>query len=403
MSADHRNTQIDVNAGACIASAIVLGTIGVLSFIVQPGLVQGFVVELGVDEAGANDLAFIEMAGVAVATYLTVFLSRKINWRLIVAGGLGLAIVGNLLSAYVSLGDLFHAARALTGLGEGTIISMSFAIIGLTRRTERNLALYLVLLLTYGAVGLWAMPFAFSSIGLSGIFIFWAGLTFLSLITLKYLPSSSNSREAISPTAADIGWPMLIIALLSVLLYNTAIGTAWANLFLIGMEIRPDAQAVANALLLAQFVAIAGALIPVFLEARMGRWLPVLSGILMGAGFLALLLGEPTYGLFIISVSGFNFFWNFFLPFMLSSIGDMRRKEIMSVAIAMQMTGLGFGPFVAARLLGDGGDFQTIIWVTLIMMVVSLFFLSAAKVARRRASVAQLKHKEKDPVTRKAV
>ena len=41
----------DVNSRGTITSAIILGTIGVLAFIVQPGLVQGFVVELGLTEA----------------------------------------------------------------------------------------------------------------------------------------------------------------------------------------------------------------------------------------------------------------------------------------------------------------------------------------------------------------
>ncbi|MCG8443536.1 MAG: hypothetical protein MI723_17165, partial [Caulobacterales bacterium] len=57
----------DVNAAPTVASAIALGTVGVLSFIVQPGLVQGFVTQFGLSEAAANDLAFAEMAGVALA------------------------------------------------------------------------------------------------------------------------------------------------------------------------------------------------------------------------------------------------------------------------------------------------------------------------------------------------
>ncbi|MEM6851694.1 MAG: hypothetical protein AAF527_08200, partial [Pseudomonadota bacterium] len=60
--------DVDVDSRAAIASAIAIGTLGVLSFIVQPGLVQGFVSELEVSEAAANDLAFREMLGVALAT-----------------------------------------------------------------------------------------------------------------------------------------------------------------------------------------------------------------------------------------------------------------------------------------------------------------------------------------------
>jgi len=376
--------DIDINSWPSIASAIVLGTIGVLSFIVQPGLVQGFVTILGFSESGANDLAFVEMAGIALATYITALVSRRLNWRIIIGAGLVLAAIGNAGSALTGSGSMFEVARFVTGLGEGAIISMNFAIIGLTMRIERNLALNLLLLLTYGALGLWAMPWAFSTIGLNGIFLVWAVLTTASLVTLPFLPRSAQSATEPSPTAVNLGWPMLVIAMLAVVLYNTAIGTAWANLFLIGMEIRPDEQAIANALLLAQFVAIAGALIPVFLEARLGRWIPLITGILFGAGALALLVGKPTYAMFVIAVGGFNFFWNFVLPFILSTIGDMRRGEILSIVIAMQMTGLGFGPFIAARLLGEGRGFQTVLALTVGLMIASLVLLAIAKISRRR-------------------
>ena len=67
----------------------------------------------------------------------------------------------------------------------------------------------------------------------------------------------------------------------------------------------------------------------------------------------------------------------------------MRRKEVISLAVAVQMTGLGFGPFVAARLLGDGVGFQGIILATIGMMLVSLVLLSIAKIARRKAAARQ--------------
>lgn len=377
----------DVNTTATIAAAVVFGTIGVLSFIVQPGLVQGFVGEYGLSEVAANDLAFREMLGVAISCYGAALLSRRVDWRVIVAGSLALAAIGNLLSAFAPQGTMLSAARFITGLGEGGVVSISFAVIGLTRKTERNLALYLVLLLTYGAFGLWAMPAAFGAIGLSGIFLIWAGLTAASFLLVRSLPASAESRQAISPTAAQLSAPLLAVALIGVLAYNVAIGVAWANLFLIGMAIRPDEQAIANALLLAQFVAIAGALIPVFLEQKLGRWGPVTIGILGGGAFLAPLLGgAASYVVFAIAVCGFNFMWNFVLPFILSAVSDMEtRGEIMTRAIAMQMTGLGFGPFFAARILGDGGGFSAVITLTIALLGASFALLAIAMVAQRKA------------------
>lgn len=378
--------DIDVNAPRTLWSAIVLGTIGVLSFIVQPGLVQGFVSQLGLSEAAANDLAFAEMLGVAIATCLTAAGNRHLSWRVIVSVALALAVLGNVGSAAATDATGLHLARLVTGLGEGGVISLSFTVIGLTTKTERNLSMYLVLLLTYGALGLWAMPVAFATIGLDGIFLFWAALTALSLVTVRWLPRSAASRPETRPTAADVGVPMLVIALLSVLIYNVAIGIAWANLFLIGMQIEPDEQAIANALLLSQFAAVFGALVPVFLERQLGRWMPLALGAFGGAVCMALLLGQPGYLVFTVAVCGFNFLWNFFLPFMLASVGDMVvNGEVISVAIALQMIGLGGGPFVAARILGAGGTFETIEATSIVLLVASFLLLAIAKLARRRA------------------
>lgn len=377
---------IDINSRGTIGAAVILGTIGVLSFIVQPGLVQGFVSELGLSEIVANDLAFYEMIGVAAASISVSIVSRTVNWRTIIAASLLLSAAGNVGSALITEPGLFHAVRFITGFGEGGVIATSFAVIGLTAKTERNLALYLVLLLTYGAFGLWAMPTAFDVIGLKGIFLFWALLTIGALVTTRFLPVSADSRQALSPTAARVGTPMIIIAFGGVLFYNTAVGIAWANLFLIGMEILPDEQAIANALLLSQFVAIAGALVPVFMEARLGRWSPIIIGIFGGAGFIAILLGDLGYLGFVIAVCGFNFLWNFVMPFILSSVNDMEtRGEIMSRAIAMQMIGLGFGPFIAARILGETSNFKAVEWATITLLLLSFALLAIAKLARRRA------------------
>lgn len=377
--------DVDVNSHSTIASAIILGTIGVLAFIVQPGLVQGFVVELGLSEARANDLAFAEMVGVALATYLVSFSSSRINWRMLVALSLLLAAAGNLASAFAGGSGLLPIARFVTGIGEGGIIATSFAVIGLTRKTERNLALYLVLLLTYGAIGLWLMPMAFATIGLDGVFLFWAVLTALSFVTVGYLPASGGAAE-LRPTSHQLSLPLVLVAMFALLVFNSAIGIAWANLFLIGMQIRPDEQAIANALLLSQFVAIGGALCAIFLETRFHRWWPTTVGFLGLAASITLLLGEPTYVAFVVAVGTFNFLWNMVLPFVLGAVSDMDESgNVMAHAIAMQMTGLGFGPFIAARILGMGGGFENVLWTTMSMLVASFFILAVPMIVHDRA------------------
>lgn len=376
----------NVNGRPSILAAIALGTVGVFSFIVQPGLVQGFVSELGLNEIEANTLAFSEMLGVAIATVLMAFLTRLANWRYLLIVSIALASVGNLASGLIGGGDLIKPLRFITGLGEGGIIGLSFTYIGLTAKPERNLALYLVSLLTYGALGLWLMPNAFATIGLSGIFMAWGVLTAVSIFLVKFTPSSSDNRVDISPTAAQLNLSFLAFALLGVLLYNIAIGVAWANLFLIGMEIRPDEQSIANALLIAQFVAIPGALLAALMSDKLGRWLPIIIGIFGGAAFMALLMFKSDYSFFIISVCGFNFMWNMVLPFILAAVNDMDEKSRMvTPAISMQMIGLGFGPFFAALLLGEGGGFRAIEGMTVKLLILSFIILAICIFAHQKA------------------
>ena len=377
--------NVNVNSTATISSAVVLGTIGVLSFIVQPGLVQGFVAELGLNEVEANELAFIEMLGVALATYVAALSGRLLSWRILIAISLLLASLGNLASAFVGGPDALSVARFVTGLGEGGVISLSFSVIGMTNKTERNLGIYLVLLLSYGALGLWAMPRAFATIGLDGIFLLWSLLTLASLLTLGYLPTSAGESGAERVSVRQHRLPMVVTAMLALLAFNAAIGIAWANLFLIGMDIRNEPQAIADALLVSQFVAIGGALLAVFMETRLGRWLPVSVGILGCALAVSPLVGDADYVLFVLAVCGFNFLWNMVLPFILSAVRDMRQTaDLMTYSIAMQMTGLGFGPFIAARILDLGGSYHTVIWVTIAMLVASFALLAVPMVVHDR-------------------
>ena len=376
---------LSVDSWQTITSGIVLGTIGVLSFIVQPGLVQGFVTELGLSEAVANELAFSEMLGLALTTCLSIVMTRKLNWRWMLSVALVIAVIGNLTSLLLLKSHLLGFARFTAGLGEGVVISLSFTIIGLTKRTERNLALYLVLLLSYGALGLWLMPLAFDRIGLEGIFAIWAILTALSLVCVRYVPQSSQDHITPRETAVTISATMRGLALLGVLLFNLAIGIAWANLFLIGMLIEPDEQKIANALLLCQFIAIGGAVIPVFLEQKLGVIVPIAVCILGSAAFMSLLLGNPDYLVFTIVVCVFNFLWNMGLPFILSSVGEMDLSGTMvTIAIAIQMTGLGFGPLLAAFVLGQQGTFREVEVLIVSLYLISIIPLFIAILAHHR-------------------
>ena len=373
--------DIDVNGWPAILCAVILGTIGVLSFIIQPGIVQGYMTQLKVDEATAVSLAGVEMLGVALATIFMAMWGTRINWRLVVAGGLLIAAVGDLASLAAPLGGRFELARFVAGLGEGTITSISFTFVGVTIRAERNLALYLTLLLTYGAFGLWYLPEFLADRGLDAMFVGFAVLSLAALGTLPFLPHAYSAEEMVNPEARQLAAPMLVVALAGVLAYNIAQGIAWAVLFLVGIGAGLAEQSVADALFLSQILAVGGALASVFLAGRVNRNGAIAFGILAGAASIALLIGKPSLALFVTGVCGFNVLWNFVLPFILGRVCDFDEGgRMMSFAIMMQMIGLGGGPLIAGQLLdGSGYHSAEILCVALFIVSYALLLVPIRK------------------------
>lgn len=370
-----------------IATFVLLGTIGVLSFIVQPALVQGFVSQLHLTEVQAVDLAGVEMAGVALITILLAFIGDRLDWRRLICVFLVIAAGGNLASAMSAGSDWFSFARFVTGLGEGGIISLSFSFVGLTRRTDRNLAFYLVALLTYGALGVWLAPTLFVTIGLEGIFLAFSIVSVASLATLPFLPRSVADRHPQAgrhgPSPSNL---IRLAALAGVLVYNLAQGIAWADLFLIGIAAGLREQSVADALFASQVLAVGGALTAIVLAERVRRTPVIAVGILGGAVCIWMLIGEPTLPVFLFAVCGFNVLWNMVMPFMLGAVNEMDSKGMMMrTAIAVQMIGLGGGPILSGRLIGNG-DFTAAEWVCIGCFLLSFVLLIAAIRIRHAAA-----------------
>jgi predicted MFS family arabinose efflux permease len=379
-----RRREINVNGWPAIVSAIGLGTIGVLSFIIQPGIVEGYVTHLGVSDSRAVTLVGLEMLGVALATIVMALVGTRIDWRAIVGGGLLIAALGDVTSALATHDPAFGWLRLIAGFGEGIIISISFTFVGVTAKAERNVALYLALLLTYGAFGLWYLPDILNSVGISGLFIAFAVLSGLALITVPFVPHGYGAAQSTRPGVRQLPTALLAVALLAVLAYNIAQGIAWAVLSLVGTSAGLAEQSVANALFASQGLAVLGALASVFLAERIPRDRAIAGGILGGAASIALLLGHPGLALFTAGVCGFNILWNFVLPFILGRIGDFDESgRMMSFAIAMQMIGLGGGPLIAAPLI-DGKGFRIVELVCIALFLISFVLLRIPTLAHRR-------------------
>lgn len=367
--------SIDVNSSSSLFAAIYLAVIGASVFIVQPGFVQGLVEQFNFSEQQAGYIASAEMWGIALTTVVLALGGHNYSWHRILKVSLILFAVGNLASLLSSELMLFSALRFITGLGAGGLIALSFTIIGLTSLPDRNFGYLIMGVLTYGALGLWAMPLAFDLVGIEGIIVFFALFGASGWPVVTWLPDSGHEHLQVEEDAIDLSQAYRIIAILAMFTYFFAQGVMWAYLFLIGLNGGVSEQGVANGLMLSQFLGIAGAFVAAMAGHRYGRIIPLAIGILGGAVVLGALFGEFTALLYAVTVCVYNFAWNMTHPFLLGAMASFdQHGRVVFYAVAAQMLGLAVGPAFAASLIEDG-DYSRVIVAGIALFVLSWLFI----------------------------
>lgn len=354
--------SIDLDSRKTLWSIFLIGVIAPEVFIVQPGFVQGLVEYMGFDDQGAGKVVSAEMWGLAATTVLMTFIAHRVNWRSVVFGSLVVMSIANVACTLTTDVSTFIALRFVAGLGAGSLVSLSFAAVGLTNNPDRNFGLLIMWVLTYGAIVLWAMPSVYDAFGFDGALWFFALFPLTAMPFVKQLPVSGESDAPVEEDAVDLSPQLKGMALFAMLAYFMAQGVVWAYLFLIGLSGGLGEQAVANGLMLSQFAGIAGALLAAVIANRYGRSLPLTIGVLGGAICLYYLVGNFEFIVFAAAVCIYNFFWNLTHPYLLGAMASFdRHGRVVVYAVAMQMVGLAVGPYLAATVITEG-EYLNVNW-----------------------------------------
>lgn len=376
--------MVDVNSRLARYSMFYLAVVGVCVFIIQPAIVQGFVDALGMTPEQSGYLASAEMWGLAATTVLLAFVSHKVDWHLICRVSLVIAIVGNLGSIGVESFEKLAFVRFLTGLGLGGMISLPFAMVGLTANPDRNFGLLVVWVLVYGAIGVFVTPWMLAAAGLDGVWVFLAVFCGLGLFCIQFLPKAPTSDGEVALLGKRLSSGLVALVLGGVLFFNIAVGMTWAYIFLVGTDAGIEEQSVANVLTLSQFLGILGATLAAIVAQRIGRVFPLAIGIL-GTGIgTFLFLGDINYFLFSLAIYAFNFAWNVAQPYLLSTISGFGDAAKMLVrAASLQMIGFAAGPFFAALLLGSGSEvYSNVYLVAGVLFVLSWLMILPAQLSK---------------------
>jgi predicted MFS family arabinose efflux permease len=374
---------VDVNSFRTLFAAIYMAVIGPEVFIVQPGFVQGLVEYAGFSEKAGGDIASAEMWGIALTTVVMTFFASRFDWRRVFALSLLVIVFGNLASVFARDPVVFGAWRFISGLGAGGIISLSFAVVGLTNRADRNFGYLIMWVLIYGAVVLLAMPTAYRLVGLEGVIIFFALFAASGLLFVRWLPRSGEEHVRVQSDAVNLSGTWKSMALAAMFCYFLAQGVVWAYLFLIGTSGGATEQQVANGLTASQFFGVAGAFTAAMIGNRFGRAAPLTFGILASLVPLAFLFGKTGAAVYAAAVCVYNYGWNVTHPYLLAAMASFDRMGRMVVyAVAFQMLGLANGPWIAARII-RADDYSNAIRAGMTLFALSLILILPPVFAQR--------------------
>lgn len=376
--------SVNVNSPKAILSIALLAAIAPAAVVLGPILVGAYVTNLGFTAQQAGYLIASELVGAGLATFIAYFSVSRLNWHTILRVSLLICLLGNLGSAFLQEHLMLVYVRFLVGLAFGTIMTMTIVIVGMTDDQERNFGFWSMGQVIFAVIGFAIFPSLMPVFGVSGFFIFMAVVMALLQLTVTSLPSAGNTEhqmglQSLPPMAKKLA-PVGLVALF---FFYIGIGSVWAYVERIGAQANFDPQFIGNVLSGSSIVGVMGASLATWMSTKFGRLMPAVLGYAMIGVPIAMYYGTPGALIYILASLAFKFGWWFISPYLLANMTSLDPSGRIAILTNFVIgVGLGFGPAIAAWLLGDDTsvpqselNYEPVIYLGVGCVVVSLLLL----------------------------
>lgn len=368
-------SQYDLNSLKGLFALLLVHTIGPQTIIILPGLVQGYVEQIGISEQDAGFLASVETWGMFIATFAMMVLVSRVRWRVLMFAGLAAMVLTNLASTATDDLRLLYVLRFIAGVGGGTIVAVSYAMIGQTVRMNRNFGWALFFVLLYGAIVFPLLPPLYSAFGINGAFIFFAVFALCGLPFVKGLPDAGHGVSEADPDAVNLSANYKMLAVGSMLLYFIGQIAVWSYFYRFGIRYGIGEQAVGSALSISQFAGLAGALSVVAFSRLVRKDIALFIGIIGSAAVISAMFGSHTFAMFVAIACVYQFLWNMTHPFLLGALARFDPSgKLIVYGTAMQFLGIAVGPALAALVIVQD-SLANVLWLGIVFMLAAAAFV----------------------------
>lgn len=373
---------MDRNAPAAVYAGIFISVIGVFGLMIMPIVPSVLIEQLGLSSEAATSVISAEVGGGALASVLAMFWIGRVNWRTAIVASIGVVVVGNAVSVFITDVSMLTAVRFLVGLlGQGTAFAIGIAMIGSTKDQDKNFGLVIAAQVAFGVVTLLSLQRlvnAFDSVG--GVYVTLAVAALAGLPLIRNLPTGFDAVPEDHAAAAGGSVLLPVTGLIVMLIWCCGLGAMWAFVGQIGVANGLEAVLAQQSLAVSSTVAIVGAIAAATLASRgVGRFLPVTIALLVQMVMAWLLQDQMSWIELAIKASIFQVFWNLTGPFIMGAIAVSDTTGKVAVLIpAAQTAGFSIGPLIAVAFMTEGSFLAANVTTIVCCAIALLIFLPLA-------------------------
>ncbi|RWK04222.1 MAG: MFS transporter [Mesorhizobium sp.] len=346
--------------GLQLASALWIGSVGLLILGLQPVLLGALYTEGHVTGDELALVATAEMIAIAIGSAIVAMLlpARNMRWKSAVL--LVVLALANFGTAFSKSPNALIGARILAGLAEGGLVAVATELIARSRRAER-IGGYFVTLQTLAqcALALLLALYAVPAAGSAGGFVALGVVCLLSL-AVAWLVSDDYADLPKEEHFSNVLTAPAITALLSIFCYSMFFGAVWAFLEPLGAQFGIDGSTVGLMVSASLAAQVVGAMTATAFEARIDYRFAITIIGAVAVVCSALLASGPGLAVFWAAALVMGFILLFIVPYQIrmAITADETRTAVLLVPAA-QLFGLAIGP-IAASLLIDGENFRPV-------------------------------------------
>lgn len=369
-----------------------LASAGLFYVNIMPALVDGLIHGAGFSNREAGMIGSSNVYGAALGALTAVFLVKRINWRAAAYGLLVGLICMDLVSMTLHSFQYLLVVRFLHGFIGGVLVGIGFSIISRTREADRTFGYLLLVQVGIGGIGLMLLP---PLVPILGTWVLFAALIMFSAVTLAMVPfldsypAGGEPKRAVRTADGRLRRGPLMLSLLATFLFQGGNMAVYAYAIGIGKAAGLGTAITSPALAVADWIAIAGSALVIFLSTRYGRTVPLIIAILVTAAATWALHFSGVAAVYVLANCVVGMTWAFGIPYLLGMCSEFDATGQMAAlgGFASKM-GLASGPMLAALVVGKSNYGLVINLGTAILLLCLLATLLPSRLLDRERRAA---------------